>query len=256
MKNQMKFCSLFAIILFAATVSAFAQDEATQVFKKGDRVKASPLALKEEKYWHECTVLKVIPNAYSVQCEPEYEGAEPKIWTVMTAWVKASDKQEQPETKDDTEIPKKTPKNQTTVKKTDQGPYDYLADREILDCDFKQPFAKNGSPPPPELLKKVIQCLYEKHSTRLDIAETVEINDFQIGKSRLWRIREDLGDAGTNTIVHPITVSWTWKQFAQTETLVYENKDVFNCFVDSFNKWQCALGQRIKDGPAKYVPRQ
>ncbi len=150
-------------------------------------------------------------------------------------------------------------KNNDTDKKADtktNSNADNLADREILDCDFKQPPAKNGSAPPPELAKKLIRCLLERPANPgMDGAVTVDINEFQIGKPRPWRIREDTGSADQNTIVYPILVSDTWKTFFRTRTQVIESTTYYNCFVNSLNKWTCGLAKRVKEGETKSIPR-
>src|SRR5689334_5534142 len=69
----------FATLYPALTLAAPAQDAAgRQVFKKGDRVLASPSSLKDEKYWRPCTVTEVhnfVPKrAYSITCDPQSKG--------------------------------------------------------------------------------------------------------------------------------------------------------------------------------------
>ena len=255
--------SLFVITIFASALTTFAQDEPVKVFKKGDHVKVSPLGQDTEESFQECVVLSVIVwgqvhvRGYEVKCAPQFKGAESKSWSVTWTHVKASDQQDRPEIKDNNQPAEKTNKNKTANTKKGQRDFDDLADREILACDFKQPSAKNGSAPPPELAKKLIRCKFEKHANPgEDGAATVDINEFQIGKSRQWRIREDFGDGDQNTIVYPILVSWTWKTFYQSRTAITESTDVFNCFVNSFNKWECGLGKRVKEGQTKSIPRQ
>jgi len=129
-----------------------------------------------------------------------------------------------------------------------------LADREILDCDFKQPVARNGSAPPPELMKKLIRCLWEKPAKpELDGAITIDISEFQIGSPRKWVPMQDLGSGKLGTIIYPIRTTWTTKTFYRTRTVVQTNESVFNCYVDAFDKWECGLGQRIKDGDIKEI---
>jgi hypothetical protein len=129
-----------------------------------------------------------------------------------------------------------------------------LADREILDCDFKQPPARNGSAPSPELTKKLIRCLWEKPAQpELDGAITIDISAFQMGAPRKWVPLQDLGSGKLETIIYPIRATWTMKTFYRTRTVVQTNESVFNCYVDAFNKWECGLGQRIKDGDIKEI---
>jgi hypothetical protein len=124
-----------------------------------------------------------------------------------------------------------------------------LADREILDCDFKQPASRNGSAPPPELMKKLIRCIYEKPAPpEGQGAQTVDISEFQIGSPRRWVVYEDRGNGKLGTIVYPIRTTWTWKHFERTYTTVQTYVQVFNCNVNSFNNWECAPSTRIKEG--------
>jgi ribosomal protein L21E len=86
---------LFLITFLALTLVASAQGEAQrQVFKKGDRVLASPYSMKDEKYWRRCTVTEVhnfVPKrAYAVECEPESAGGSPSSFLVKEDWVKAA----------------------------------------------------------------------------------------------------------------------------------------------------------------------
>ena len=81
-------------LVFGAMVSAFGQN--APKFKVGDRVKASPLSLKDSKYWRQCTVIEVLSNAYSVKCDPQYKGGSPNSYVVSAAWVEASGEQVKP----------------------------------------------------------------------------------------------------------------------------------------------------------------
>jgi hypothetical protein len=77
--------SKVAIIALAALMFAAHIEVAAQDFKPGDKVMASPLALKDEKYYRPCTVVKFerTANAYFLDCE----GTE---YTVPPAYVRAA----------------------------------------------------------------------------------------------------------------------------------------------------------------------
>ncbi len=58
-----------------------------------------------------------------------------------------------------------------------------------------------------------------------------------------------MGNGNLDTVIHPIRVKWTWKTFYRTATSITANReDVFNCYVDAFNRWECGLGERLKAG--------
>ncbi|MBF0552965.1 MAG: hypothetical protein HQK96_00240 [Nitrospirae bacterium] len=132
------------------------------------------------------------------------------------------------------------------------------ADRPIVDCNVQQKKAKNGDSIPPELAKRLIQCLWEKPAAPgMDGAETVDIDSMDIGKSRKWVYRQDMGQgiADLDTRVWPIDVKWTWKTYYRTQIYVKVNEDIFNCYVDAFSKWSCGLGQNVKKISTQYIPR-
>lgn len=79
-------------LLFVATSFVTITQAQKQVFKVGDRVSASPLSLKDEKYWRSCTVIEVhdfVPKkAYSVTCDPQTPGGSSSSYTVNEDWVR------------------------------------------------------------------------------------------------------------------------------------------------------------------------
>jgi len=244
--------SIFAITFFLLAFPTLAQDK--QKFKVGDRVECNTVAT----YWYKGTVVPF-------QDHDMYNGYRPETGYFYRLKIDGSSmesqvcKAEQMRPLANANNAKNDIDNQpvTNDRKTQPAEPDNLADRKILDCNFKQSPARNGSAPPPELAKKLIRCLYEKQAKPgEDGSATVDINEFQIGNSRQWRIREDMGDGAPGTIVYPVLVSFTWKTFYRTETKVDESTDVFNCFVNSFNKWECGLGKRVKEQPTKYIPRK
>lgn len=131
-----------------------------------------------------------------------------------------------------------------------------LADRELLDCkNLKQPPAHNGPPPPAELAKKLIRCLYEKPSDPgSDGATTMDITEFKPGAPHGWNKNEDSGAGGTaSTMVYPFRVQWNQKSFFRLwNNLQTGNERVFTCYVD-VDKWFCGSAQFIKDGEKKQI---
>jgi hypothetical protein len=131
-----------------------------------------------------------------------------------------------------------------------------LADRELLDCEHLQHNGRNGSPPPVELLKKLIRCLYEKPSpVGQDGATTMDITSFTIGAPHKWRLYEDMGQGTANTLVYPVHVKWNMKTFYRTRDVQVTGKEgTFTCFADADNLWQCgsAAGPR-KEGISQEI---
>ena len=147
------------------------------------------------------------------------------------------------------------PKIQTDKLRVDEN-NTVLADRELLDCAHLNHAGRNGSPPPVELLKKLIRCLYEKPSpVGSDGATTMDITSFTIGAPHRWRLYEDMGQGTANTLVYPVHVKWNMKTFHRTtNTQVTGNEGTFSCFADADNLWQCGsvAGPR-KDGTSQEI---
>lgn len=124
-----------------------------------------------------------------------------------------------------------------------------LADRALIDCEHLPHGGKNGSPPPTELLKKLIRCLSEQPSQPgMDGATTMDITAFNVGAARRWQIYRDMGQGSADTIVYPIQVAWNQKAFYRTRNEQRTGAEgTFTCFVDNFNLWQCGHA----DGPRK-----
>jgi hypothetical protein len=129
-----------------------------------------------------------------------------------------------------------------------------LADRELLDCDNLKRNGRNGSPPPVELAKKLIRCLYEKPSPiGQDGATTMDITDFTLGAPHPWRLHIEIGQGNARTLVYPAHVKWNMKTFYRGRNdLTTEKEATFTCFADTTNLWQCGLAA----GPNKDGKRQ
>jgi hypothetical protein len=147
------------------------------------------------------------------------------------------------------------PKIQTDKLRVDEN-NTVLADRELLDCEHLKHDGRNGSPPPVELLKKLIRCLYEKPSpVGQDGATTMDITEFTVGAPHRWRLYEDMGQGTANTLVYPVRVKWNMKTFSRTtNVLVTGNEGTFSCFADATDLWQCGsvAGSR-KDGKSQEI---
>ena len=131
------------------------------------------------------------------------------------------------------------PKIQTDKLRVDENGT-VLADRELLDCDNLKHAGRNGSPPQPELIKKLIRCLFEKPSPAgQDGATTMDITEFTIGSPHRWRDTIDSGQGTANTLVYPVHVKWNTKKFLRDRNnQVTEAEATFTCFADAMNLWQ------------------
>lgn len=129
-----------------------------------------------------------------------------------------------------------------------------LANRELLDCDNLKHSGRNGSPPPPELMKKLIRCLFEKPSpVGQDGATTMDITEFTIGAPHRWRDTIDSGQGTANTLVYPVHVKWNTKKFLHDRNdQVTDAEGTFTCFADAVNLWQCGFAT----GPHKDGKKQ
>jgi hypothetical protein len=131
-----------------------------------------------------------------------------------------------------------------------------LADREVLDCEHLKHEGRNGQPPPPELLKKLIRCLPgNEHPSPVgqDGATTMDITEATIGAPHRWRTYIDMGQGTPNTMVYPVHVRWNKKRFLidrNEQTTDAEN--TFTCFADADNLWQCGYAE----GPHKDGKKQ
>ncbi|HRH45507.1 MAG TPA: hypothetical protein PKY82_27965 [Pyrinomonadaceae bacterium] len=131
-----------------------------------------------------------------------------------------------------------------------------LADRELLDCDNLKHTGRNGSPPPVDLVKKLIRCLYEQPSPNgQDGATRMDILDLTIGAPHRWNRNEDMGQGNASTLVYPVHVKWNQKTFYRSRNVETTGAEMmFTCFADTTNLWQCggATGPH-KDGKTQEI---
>ena len=127
-----------------------------------------------------------------------------------------------------------------------------LADREVLDCkNLKAGPARNGQPPPTELIKKLIRCTFERPaSPGQDGARTMDIVGFTADGSRRWNRAEYQGmHATASTIVYIFHVKYNKKTFYRTSTETEMGGERnFACYVDG-SEWYCGTAAGgVKDG--------
>ena len=260
--------------LLATSISAQAQSkykEGDFKYKEGERVEFDTLETSnpDKAVWKKATILQtkttvlnasVSQTSYVIQLDP-LPGKLPAVYTISQRLA---------------EVPPNYPMIGQTIGwlrpggggtapqiETDKLRVDengtVLADRELLDCrDVKAGSARNGGPPPTELAKKLIRCLYEKPSEPgMDGATKFDIIEFAPGAAHRWNRNDDMGAGATaNTMVHPFRVKWTQKSFNHTFNQVYTNSEaIFTCYV-AVDKWYCGLAQSIKDGEKKMVQVQ
>src|SRR5690606_30649214 len=60
----------------------------------------------------------------------------------------------------------------------------------------------------PELVKKLIRCLYEKTSAIEPVR--IDISNMQVGQPRAWRVLDDIGNGRKGTQVYPVKVTYRW----------------------------------------------
>ena len=241
-------------IIIGATFSASAQQQPT--YKVGDRVEASVLSLKDDKYYKKATIVAIDMSVSAVVVrmddEKDHTGAQKEYTThiknLRPLQETAAEKQAQAAKQAiaDKNVEKLRVDENNTV----------LADRELLDCDnIKQKPVKNGAPPDPKLLDKLIRCIWEKPAGRgVDGAVTIDLTPLQIGVPRKWNPRRDLGNGNINTIVYPVKTTYTQKTFYRGRIVVDEYFAVFNCNVDPFGAWTCGLAENKRKGESKSIP--
>ena len=195
-------------------------------FKIGDRVQVTLSGIKEEKNYQPCTIMRGLEhNSYGIGCDP-WHGQPYLEYSALPSWVRPWANA----TAASFPVEKLRVDNDDTV----------LADRAPINCDFNHG-GRNGSPPPADLAKKLIRCLYERPSPKgQDGVTTMDITAFTIGTPHRWSINQDMGQGKLDTLVYPARVKWNMKTFYRTRNVEVRDKEMmFTCFVDTANLWQC-----------------
>ena len=237
------------IMPFAMALSAHAQ---TPKFKEGDRVEVDIIHVDVDhggnpayQRWKKGTILQADTGTnkrYVIQLDP-LPGQTPVIHTIPlydeTCCIRP--------------FGGAAPTILTDKLRVDENET-VLADRELLDCENLKHAGRNGSPPPPELIKKLIRCLFEKPSpVGQDGATTMDITDFTIGGPHRWVTGIDSGQGTENTMVYPVHVRWNTKKFLRDRNdRVTDAEGTFTCFADAVNLWQCGFAT----GPHKDGKKQ
>ena len=230
-------------------------------FKVGDRVEVDIFMIStsspaEKQNWKKGTVTSVDQRPgyrpmYVVQVDP-LPNQLPQVYRIPITpnvaervWIRAAGGA--------------APKIETDKLRVDENDT-VLADREVLDCEhFNQPSARNGSPLPAELARKLIRCAMGENPSAPggQGATTVDITQFQIGAPRRWELYRDTGFGGTaDTIVYPVRAKFTKKSFyRQWNTVVTDREQTFACHVD-VGKWICGPDQVLKEGEKKQIQVQ
>ena len=114
-----------------------------------------------------------------------------------------------------------------------------LADRPLINCNGLQKRGRTGDRPDPQLITKLIRCIWEKPSmTGADGATTIDVAPLQIGQPRRWNVNVDEGnDGNANTIIYPVKTIYTMKVFWRTRITIQQFTGVFYCYVNTFGEW-------------------
>ena len=130
------------------------------------------------------------------------------------------------------------------------------ADRPLVDCDnLKRGPARNGQQPNSDLMKKIIQCLWETPGTpNLHAPRKIDITNFVPGGTRRWNVNNDLGPGGAiDTVVWQFRVTYDGTIFNRDiNELELGHQGLFKCWV-AVDQWQCGEDDVLKWGQKKNV---
>ena len=185
-------------------------------FKVGDRVLASPAALKEEKYFEKCTVIKDMMAAegydsYRVLCDDPKGGIGRESYVkvpFIKAWANA-------------EPPPATP-----------------------ECPFNEPpgTVSKTSKPTSETFKRVIYDWKKATADGRQIGITFQI--FELGKPFVNRLTNNglLHDgAPQGATIYPIKTKYLFCDKYTDSTIRWLVESQFACFKDKFGEWVCPV---------------
>jgi hypothetical protein len=261
---------LLGIALMTASVSAQAQEPK---YKVGDRVEFDVLQTGDpaRAQWKKATIIRIdvvklsstlTQTNYVVQVDP-LPGKLPQTYTVSQRLAEQGMTYSGDRSRSIGFIRLlggggAAPKIESDKLRVDANGT-VLADRDVLDCEhIQQGRARNGQPPPTELAKKLIRCLFEKPSAaRQDGATTVDITGFAPGPSHRWDPYNDIGSGATiNTIVYTFRVKFNQKSFYHEHNEAHVGVErIFSCYVDEeVHGWYCGQYRSLKDGETKMIP--
>lgn len=238
----------FAALFSALTLITSAQDEAQrQVFKKGDRVLASPSSLKDEKYWRPCTVTEVhnfVPKrAYSLTCDPQSKGGSPSSFTVNEDWVKPLQAEDEDAAGNNAQPPAGNQKQKQT-KAPAQDETGAVA-CPASDTDSKGKSALESS------FRGAIRKGFEREPEQgADGRVTVTIQSLNIGQSHSYRVYEDPNEARGKTI-YPVRATFTTCTDYNRRIVLVKRERAFSCYRNTAGEWVCdifaAANTNVKD---------
>ena len=83
----------FTLAFFAFLLGVGAECNAQKIFKKGDKIMASPTSMADEKYWRPCVITDVRDfgtfRGYDIECSAQTPGGSPSSFFVNEQWVKS-----------------------------------------------------------------------------------------------------------------------------------------------------------------------
>jgi hypothetical protein len=245
--------ALLSIIMFATTMTAFAQADAPEKtdYKVGDRVEVDPQASAmtyKFKTWHKATVTKIGPigggvHGYYIRIDAEGDSG-PTDNYVMTGSNMIRPVQE---------VEKKEAKKGADEQETKAEP------------EKEEKNAANSCPQSDEvkgktqsdIFKSLILAQYvHKSKSEQDPTSTVTFQTFKIGATHPWRAGlggySSDGPGGTaRTTVYPVKAVFTvctdvpgykptgFRGWIKTR----QDDNNFSCFKNEFGEWQCNMGR-------------
>ena len=212
----------------AKTQTPSASDGNRRKFKPGDRVKASPGMMEEDKYYQSCTVLKEMkPNAYYLMCDP-HKGISFQDYTVREDFVRA---------------------------------WDNATPAPTFDCSFDQPPVVNTktSAASAALFKRIIYEWQAVMNSKTRVGVTFET--FQIGspyKNVYANTKNALLHEGfpQNATIYPIKTRFV--SCVEDKAWNYRGlfESVYNCAKNRFGEWSCGVGGVTRTLDKQHIPKK
>jgi hypothetical protein len=238
----------FASAFSALTLLTYAQDKTQrQVFKKGDRVLASPSSLKDEKYWRPCTVIEVhnfVPKrAYSITCDPQSKGGSSASFTVNEDWVKPLTAQHDDAAGNNPQ----PPANNQAQKQTDKSAQNQNG---AVACPASDPDS-NGATALEKSFRGAIRKGFEREpEAGADGKVTVTFQNLSVGQSHPYRVYEDPNEAKGKTI-YPVRATFTTCTDYNRRIVLVKRERAFSCYKNTAGEWVCdifaAANTNVKD---------